>query len=615
MNRTKKILSVALASLMAASSATAFAASAAEADPGWMTDSHEIMEYYTEKENYYAVRGYFEGQWRMTTCGDYEFQPYIIGSDAVKVINCEPKFISSGKAIDLVYKIQNTGDSSSKVKFNIWADTMVAENDASTNIVSPDRSHITMVTNAQDVYPAATTKDVIFLARSTKGSGVQFKGAYFGETYRSYKNTDPRDYEENLDNNDSAMFAYWPEVTLEKGATKEYHLILAVTDKDSLDNLISDKHEHEWKSGKVVKAPTYGHTGTKSVTCKECKKTSTVSIPKLKITNKVKYNAKTSLSAGLKVTPSAKGIGVNWGKVAGVDGYQVYANYCGQDYKLVGTVKGSSKTSFNLTKIAGQALNSARDVKVYVKAYADSGKKKVQIARSVSAHIAGFNNTRFTNPKKVTVKNSKVTLAVGKTATVKATTTFQKAGKAHIGTNHVAALRFRSSNKAVATVDKNGKITAKGAGTCTVYTYAQNGYAAKTKVTVKEGASPLFKEGNMIVVKMNQKLGKFDMEFDFNYKKGEYTATKFVQNGIDVTQDVLASEPDLAKAKKVGDKFIFTFKGLETYDLTVDTKAKTWSWDIKKDEVSIDSVMVNGKNIIKGYKEVPGKEMSIRIPL
>ncbi|WP_081669989.1 Ig-like domain-containing protein [Butyrivibrio sp. AE3006] len=45
--------------------------------------------------------------------------------------------------------------------------------------------------------------------------------------------------------------------------------------------------------------------------------------------------------------------------------------------------------------------------------------------------------------------------------------------------------RYSSSNKKVATVNKKGKITAKGVGKCKIYMYAKNGVAKSITVTVK----------------------------------------------------------------------------------------------------------------------------------
>jgi len=45
---------------------------------------------------------------------------------------------------------------------------------------------------------------------------------------------------------------------------------------------------------------------------------------------------------------------------------------------------------------------------------------------------------------------------------------------------------WKSSNKKVATVDKNGKVTAKKKGTCTITAVTSNGKKAKCKITVKK---------------------------------------------------------------------------------------------------------------------------------
>ena len=50
---------------------------------------------------------------------------------------------------------------------------------------------------------------------------------------------------------------------------------------------------------------------------------------------------------------------------------------------------------------------------------------------------------------------------------------------------HIAAIRYGSTNKAVATINSKGKIMAKEKGTCYVYAYAQNGVFKKIKVTVE----------------------------------------------------------------------------------------------------------------------------------
>ena len=50
--------------------------------------------------------------------------------------------------------------------------------------------------------------------------------------------------------------------------------------------------------------------------------------------------------------------------------------------------------------------------------------------------------------------------------------------------NHTAKFRYASYDKGVATVDKNGKITAVGKGKCTILVFAPNGNPKKVTVTV-----------------------------------------------------------------------------------------------------------------------------------
>ncbi|MBQ6843312.1 MAG: Ig-like domain-containing protein [Agathobacter sp.] len=78
--------------------------------------------------------------------------------------------------------------------------------------------------------------------------------------------------------------------------------------------------------------------------------------------------------------------------------------------------------------------------------------------------------------KKVKLNKSKANLGVGKTFTLKATITPTNA------TNQ--KLTWSSSNKKIATVDKNGKVKGVKAGTATITVKAANGKKATCKVTV-----------------------------------------------------------------------------------------------------------------------------------
>ena len=78
------------------------------------------------------------------------------------------------------------------------------------------------------------------------------------------------------------------------------------------------------------------------------------------------------------------------------------------------------------------------------------------------------------------MRKGKVKLNRGKTANLKA-----KQVKSNLKIKKHRKVCYESTNTAVATVNKSGKIKAVGKGTCYVYAYAQNGVYKKVKVTVK----------------------------------------------------------------------------------------------------------------------------------
>ena len=202
-----------------------------------------------------------------------------------------------------------------------------------------------------------------------------------------------------------------------------------------------------------------------------------------RITATEKTAGKNKINSAAKATASKKGVTVKWGAVANAEQYEIYATYCGNDskYKKIKTVKGNV-TSFEITKLGGKKVDTSKCLKVYVVAYRKVNGKYEKISKSFYLHIAGAQN-KHTNAKAINVKKSSYTLKVNKTATMKPTLVLEKKNKKAV--DHVAKFRYLSTNTAVATVDKNGKITAKGKGTCTIYIFANNGKLKSVKVTVK----------------------------------------------------------------------------------------------------------------------------------
>ena len=76
-----------------------------------------------------------------------------------------------------------------------------------------------------------------------------------------------------------------------------------------------------------------------------------------------------------------------------------------------------------------------------------------------------------------------MTLKVGKTSAIKATVAPVKAGRKVV--DHVAKLRYYTSNAAVATVTARGVIKAVGLGRCKVVVVAPDGTMKSVTVTVK----------------------------------------------------------------------------------------------------------------------------------
>ena len=203
-----------------------------------------------------------------------------------------------------------------------------------------------------------------------------------------------------------------------------------------------------------------------------------------RISPQEKAKAKNKINSCAKATVSKNGsISLNWGAVEGADKIEVYAAYCkaSAKYKRIATLKGSA-TGYKVSKINGKKVDNKKAVKLYIVAYRKVNSKYTCMAKTLPIHIAGAKYSK-TNAKAIKVKKTSYTLKVKKTAAIKPSIVRENSKKKLI--EHVAKFRYQSTNTAVATVDKNGKIKAVGKGTCTIYIFANNGKMKKVKVTVK----------------------------------------------------------------------------------------------------------------------------------
>lgn len=241
------------------------------------------------------------------------------------------------------------------------------------------------------------------------------------------------------------------------------------------------KLKYSWKPAEEMDMPDDFAT--------EFKGSGTISL-KLTISKKENNKNKKKNYIGVliaKLTAKGKnGIKFSWGKISGVKGYDLFLSRCNHNGKKmkpkkIKTFKGNKK--FTWTK---SGLKKNTSYKAFVKAWIKKNGKKKYVKSGPKSHIFTGNTSKgFTNPKSVTAKKSSFSLRVKKAAKFKAKATKEVKGKKFMPKRHEPKIRYTSSDKSVATVNKSGKIKGVGKGTCYVYAFAPNGASKKAKVKVK----------------------------------------------------------------------------------------------------------------------------------
>ena len=180
------------------------------------------------------------------------------------------------------------------------------------------------------------------------------------------------------------------------------------------------------------------------------------------------------------VKKSGKSIQVSWTKLPEASGYELYGTKCGsKKYTLIKTLS-ASKLSYKVSKIAGKSLKGSC-YRFYVRAFKKVNGKKVYLCNSYVVHQVYKSSKKYANATSVTIKGNK-TLKKGQSLTLKASVKLPK-GKKQL--NHVAAVRYLSSNPYIASVNGKGKVTAKAQGTAYVYAISVCGKCQKVKITVQ----------------------------------------------------------------------------------------------------------------------------------
>lgn len=200
----------------------------------------------------------------------------------------------------------------------------------------------------------------------------------------------------------------------------------------------------------------------------------------LELTDRMQLNSKFSVKAG------KKNVTVKWGEVEGADGYTVFANYCGRKgYETIADVSADEALKVNFNTLAGKKLRTDKCYKVYVSAYKMVDGKRVVVATSITAHVAGVDEKDESNVKKVKVSKKMVEMSLGEKHEIKASLVLEDDNLEPMPDEHVKQFRYGSSNKSVVRVTKSGKIKAVGKGVAVVRVYAHNGVSKEITVVVR----------------------------------------------------------------------------------------------------------------------------------
>ena len=144
----------------------------------------------------------------------------------------------------------------------------------------------------------------------------------------------------------------------------------------------------------------------------------------------------------------------------------------------------------------------------------------------------GFKFIEISEPTSVSLNKTALTLDVGKSYTLTKTVS---------PSNAVTSYTWRSSNTSVATVDGNGKVTAKASGTATITVKTSNGKTATCKVTVNLPAPQITGLANTtggIKLSWNKVDGAYGYRLYYKPVSGGWkrfkdtTATSFTDSGV-----------------------------------------------------------------------------------
>ena len=208
--------------------------------------------------------------------------------------------------------------------------------------------------------------------------------------------------------------------------------------------------------------------GTVTITC--------TSKSNKKVTATCKVTVRDTTLLQMKATAGKTNNLLSWNKIPSADGYRIYGGECGAAMKLIKTVSADTQ-SWNHS-----GLKAGKAYRYCVKAYRIVNGTETVTKTSNTVHSITA-SSKFTNAKSVTVSETSVTLQVGESKNLGAKVVAADANRTLL--THTAELVYKSSSSKVATVSKDGTVTAVGKGTCRIYVTAGSGASATVTVTVK----------------------------------------------------------------------------------------------------------------------------------
>ncbi|MEE1304267.1 MAG: BspA family leucine-rich repeat surface protein [Agathobacter sp.] len=197
---------------------------------------------------------------------------------------------------------------------------------------------------------------------------------------------------------------------------------------------------------------------------------------------------------------------ITWKKNSAVSGYQLrYSEASDMAKSSTKTVSKAGTVKKNLT-----GLKDSKTYYVQIRTYRISGKKKIYSA---------WSSAKTVTVAQIAISDTKATIYKGDTRTIRLVGTKQKA-------------KWTSSNKSVATVDKNGKVKAIKAGTATITaTLGKKKFTCKVTVKNKSGYKQLYdyiilngksnKEGNLVI-----RDGNYGIIYNFKNKTFDFIYVK-----------------------------------------------------------------------------------------